>query len=405
LSNRRSKKCASDNSDEFLQPPPEVCGESFIKGTWPPPSDTVSVVAEVDARWVRLLALGQGLEDTEVEDEAAALVAQLQVEAEESVLELALSALSHDEPWHRQAAAWVVGQFGYQEGRPFGPRVLPEVLRAARAERDDDVREDLVSALGKAEDAAWLDELLSFAGDPAPGVRLAVARSVPGMPYAEPPTERAIAALITLSSDTDRRVRDWATFGLGSQWSQDSPAIRAALLARLDDEDPETAAEALLGLARRTAPEALVRVRALIEEPDQPIGLLVLEAAAELADPVLLPALEALARAWDGDEDEYTEAVAFAIARCDPGTPESARQIERQIVTAVDERVAGTGWSLALTGAYPGTLLWPRRPDGALDESVEPELVWERRVPQESEVDVVVTRCVTAIHRAAARRV
>jgi hypothetical protein len=253
--------------------------------------------------------------------------------------------------------------------------VLPEVLRAARAERDDDVREDLVHALGHAEDAAWLDELLSFAGDSAPGVRLAVAMSVPGMPYAEPPTEQALAALIMLSSDTDPRVRDWATFGLGTQWSEDSPAIRAALLARLDDE-----------------------------EPDQLITLLELKAAAEIADPVLLPALEALALSWEGDEDEHTEAVAFAIARCDPGAPEQARQIEPQIVTAVDERVAGTGWSLALTGAYPRTLLWPRRPDGAVDESVEPDILWERCAPGGFEVGEVVTRCVTAIHEAAARR-
>lgn len=364
---------------------------------------TVGVVAEVDARWVQLLALGEGLEDAEVEDEAASLVGQLQVEAQESVLALALSALSHDEPWHRQAAAWVLGQFGYPEGRPLGACVLPEVLRAARAERDDDVREDLVHALGHAEDAAWLDELLSFAGDPAPGVRLAVAMNVPGMPYAEPLTERALAALIMLSSDTDPRVRDRATFGLGTQSSQDSPPIRAALLARLDDEDPEAAAEALVGLARRADPEALVRVRALLGEPDPLITLLVLEAAAELADPVLLPALEDLALGWDGDEDRHTEAVAFAIARCGPGARESARQVEQQIVTAVDERVAATGWSLALTGTYPRTLLRSRRPDGAVDESVE-DALWEGCVPDGFEVDAVVTRCVTEIHEAAARR-
>jgi len=367
-------------------------------------SATVGVVAEVDARWVRLLALRQGLGDAEVEDEAASLVAQFQVEAEESVLELALSALSHDDPWHRQAAAWVLGQFGFPEGRPFGARVLPEVLRAARAERDDDVREDLVAALGDAQDAAWLDDLLSFAGDPAPGVRRAVASHVPGMPYADPLPDRAIDALIMLSTDTDPRVRDWATFGLGTQSSQDSSEIRAALLARLDDEDADAAAEALVGLARRGAPEALVRVRALLEEPDGPITLLVLEAAAELADPMLMPALEALALEWDGDEDQHTEAVAFALTRCDPEAPESARQIEQQIVTAVDERAAGTGWSLAMTGAYPRTLAWPRRPDDAVDESVEPDALWEGCAPGRLEIDAVVTRCIALIHEAVARR-
>lgn len=371
----------------------------------PPGQDvrgTVTVVAEVDARWVQLLALGERLDDAE--DEAAELVAQLQVDAAESVLKLALRALAHDDPWHRQAAAWVLGQFGYPRGRPFGARVVPEVVRAARAEQDDDVRQDLVDALGKAEDAAWLDDLLTFAGDPAAGVRLAVAMSLPGMPYGEPLAERAVGALIALSSDPDPRVRDWATFGLGSQTSQDSPAIRAALHARLDDEDPDTAAEALLGLARRGDPEALGRVRAAIDQPGSDVGLLVLRAAGELADPGLLPSLRALALAWDGDEDEHTEAVAFALARCDPDAPVSARQVEQRIVAAVDERVAGTGWSLAPEGDYPRTLLRPRRPDGEVDGSVEPEVVWEGSTPDGFDVDAAVARCVAVIQESATRR-
>ncbi|UZN03815.1 HEAT repeat domain-containing protein [Cellulomonas sp. S1-8] len=210
--------------------------------------------------------------------------------------------------------------------------------------------------------------------------------------------------LITLSSDPDPGVRDWATFGLGNQTPQDSPAIRTALLARLDDEDPETAAEALLGLARRGAGEALARVRALITDPDRSVDLLALEAAAELADPALLPALEALAQAWDGDDDVHGEAVAFAIARCHPDAHGEARRIEQQIVAAVDERVSGTGWSLALEGTYPRTLVRQRRPDGAVDESVVPDTPWDGRVPGGFEVDASVDRYVAEIHEAAARR-
>lgn len=367
------------------------------------PSGTVTVVAEVDARWTRLLTLRAAVDDPDVDDEAAVLVAQLQAEADESVLASALAALSADEPWHRQAAAWVAGQFGYPQGRPFGSRVAPELLRAARAEQDDEVRSDLVAALGHAEDARWLDALLSFADDPAPEVRLAVAMSVPGMPYAEPLNEDALGALITLSADPDPGVRDWATFGLGSQTSQDSPAIRAALLARLDDEDLETAAEALLGLARRGDPEASARVAALIADPEG-VELSSLEAAAELADPALLPALEALAQSWAGDDDAHTEAVAFALARCDPQAHRTARRIEQEVVAAVDERVAGTGWSLALEGTYPRTLARPRRPDGAVDDSVVPDVPWEGGVPDGSGVDALVDRYVAEIHEAAARR-
>lgn len=60
-----------------------------------------------------------------------------------------------------------------------------------------------------------------------------------------------INKLIQLSRDTDREVRNWATFGLGSQVDTDIPAIREALFARREEKDDEIRAEALVGLARR----------------------------------------------------------------------------------------------------------------------------------------------------------
>jgi|RhiMetdeSRZDD1v2_1073273.scaffolds.fasta_scaffold80101_2 hypothetical protein len=49
--------------------------------------------------------------------------------------------------------------------------------------------------------------------------------------------------LIELSRDVEPGARDWATFGLGTYSKIDSPEIRAALLARLADEDDETRGE------------------------------------------------------------------------------------------------------------------------------------------------------------------
>jgi HEAT repeat protein len=46
-------------------------------------------------------------------------------------------------------------------------------------------------------------------------------------------TPTVVDALIQLCRDTDRDVRDWATFTLGSQFKSDSPSLRAALHERL----------------------------------------------------------------------------------------------------------------------------------------------------------------------------
>ena len=65
------------------------------------------------------------------------------------------------------------------------------------------------------------------------------------------PARTTLAALIALSADPEAAVRDWATFALGTLAEQDSPALRDALAARLDDPDEDTRLEAIHGLALR----------------------------------------------------------------------------------------------------------------------------------------------------------
>jgi hypothetical protein len=61
--------------------------------------------------------------------------------------------------------------------------------------------------------------------------------------------DQVLAALRRLSADEKSDVRDWATFGLGQSESTD-PSVISALLARADDLDDDTRAEAILRLAR-----------------------------------------------------------------------------------------------------------------------------------------------------------
>jgi len=82
-------------------------------------------------------------------------------------------------------------------------------------------------------------------------------------------TDLAIEALIELTADSDPEVRDWATFGLGTQLDRDTPAIRTALVERLDDTDADARAEALRGLARREDPRTIPALLSALDDTDE----------------------------------------------------------------------------------------------------------------------------------------
>ena len=61
----------------------------------------------------------------------------------------------------------------------------------------------------------------------------------------------AIDTLITLTNDKNTWVRNWATFGIGSQSDKDNPIIRQALWYKMNDKDVNVRHEAIFGLAKR----------------------------------------------------------------------------------------------------------------------------------------------------------
>ncbi len=180
----------------------------------------------------------------------------------------------------------VLGQLGYPADRPFLEETLP-VLTVACADDRADVVAAAVTALGHLRDRRAAPAVLRHAGHGSAEVRFAVAGALPGI-AGDPPDARIVEALILLSADADPEVRDWATFGLGSQLDADGERVRDALAARLGDEDGDAAGEALLGLARRGDPRTLAPLLARLA--DDPSDLIV-EAAAELGAPEALPAL------------------------------------------------------------------------------------------------------------------
>jgi HEAT repeat protein len=160
------------------------------------------------------------------------------------------------------------------------------------------------NALGEIAHPASVGLMIPFARHPDAVVRGAVVGAL--LTHREP---AAVDTLLELSRDADDDVRDWATFGLGTQLGPtdpenrteesfvDTPALRDALAARLDDPHLDTRCEAVVGLAMRRDPRALsVLKQEIAKGPEAPLYL---EAARWLAAPELCEGLRKLAASED----------------------------------------------------------------------------------------------------------
>lgn len=192
-------------------------------------------------------------------------------------------------PIERKLGANIHAQLGWAQGKPFAAESIRLLTRVLSAEDDTDVIAAILFAFGHLHEPECAPAVIGFANHPDEDVRYAAAFA---LPLVGDEDEQAIAALIVLSTDPVVKVRDWATFALGSQTEWDSPALRAALRARLSDSDSETRGEALRGLARVRDACAVEAVLAELGGPDP--HECAVDAAETLADPRLVPALEAL---------------------------------------------------------------------------------------------------------------
>ena len=111
----------------------------------------------------------------------------------------------------------------------------------------------------------------------------------------------AIDTLIKLSKDKVTSVRNWATFGLGTQIDEDDPQIRKALWARTKDLDQETRFEAIVGLARRKDKKISKVIEKEISNGE--FGSLLFDAIEELESRYFLPYLKKLLKETEKEND------------------------------------------------------------------------------------------------------
>lgn len=239
------------------------------------------------------------------------------------------------------------------------PGALPQLAEILGDENDAEVIAAAVDALGQAWDSHAAQIVLDHVAVDYPDaeVRLAVAQSLPcGVDTDGPIRDAVIEALITLTSDEETDVRDWACFGLG-RTNAATPAAKDALAVRLDDADEDARCEELLALAQTGDPRAATDLQRRLTVTDEIIYLLEINAAAELADPELHPLLLRLGNDWAGDNDEFTTALAHATSRCRPEAKTRAAMVERALLARVVALLAEQPLTATLEGDYPRTVL------------------------------------------------
>jgi methionyl-tRNA formyltransferase len=187
-------------------------------------------------------------------------LAALTWRGDEETLAAALELLGRDDPRARAVGAYVLGQLGIPERTH--PQESAEALeRLAAAEEDPEVLATIASAFGNLGSPYGIETLLRLRRHADPRVREGAADALAGRD-----DERVFDALVELTTDSEPGIRDWATFALGTLSPQDTPTLRDALAARLDDSDDSTRIEAVHGLALRGDARALEATLDLLGE-------------------------------------------------------------------------------------------------------------------------------------------
>lgn len=247
-------------------------------------------------------ALAEAREDPD-SDERWDHVAALHLQGTTEAFEAAAGLCRGGSVLERALGADILGQLGagQENPRPFREESVPLLLELLD-DADETVIANAASALGHLDERTHIERLLELASHDDDGVRYAVVQALLGN---EDP--RAVSALIGLSRDPDPEIRDWATFGLGSQIALDTPEIREALLARTTDEHDDARGEALAGLALRHDSRVLAPLRE--ELLGDMVGVLAVQAAREMGSPELHEPLQELAEWWDIDAPLLAEAM------------------------------------------------------------------------------------------------
>lgn len=197
--------------------------------------------------------------------------------------------INSSKPRERNIGIDILAQLGFPP-RPFFKESGKQFFEILNKEKDPKVLRSVLYAIGHNNNKLKFDEiaiLASHKNSADNGIREGLVSALLSVD-----NNLAIDTLIHLTSDKISHIRDWATFGIGTQIERDNKLIREALWLRVEDEHQDTRLEAIFGLSKRKDK----RIKAVIEREllNKDGGSLLFQAIDELNDKDFLPILKKL---------------------------------------------------------------------------------------------------------------
>jgi len=181
----------------------------------------------------------------------------------------------------------VLAQLGINT-RPFLKETLKRYFELLDEEKDAEVLMSLLYAIGHNNDnltSSQISKIVKFKNHHNSKVRHSVVSALLAIEK-----ESAINTLIELMNDNIASIRNWATFGIGTQIEVTHPKITKALWKNVNDKHQETMLEAIVGLANRN--DISVKDIVIRELEKVEYGTLLFDAIETINDKVFLPYLE-----------------------------------------------------------------------------------------------------------------
>lgn len=214
-------------------------------------------------------------------------IRELRSRANENIFKNCIKLTASSKPKERIIAIDILAQFGLTPRRFYkeSKKVFFDFLKK---EKNLKVLFATLYAIGHNNDKLTSQEvalICSFQKNNDEGIREGLVSALLSVD-----NKLAIETLINLTTDKFAHIRDWATFGIGTQIDRDNKIIREALWKRVEDKNQDTKLEAIVGLAKRKDN----RVKKIVEREliNGEYGTLLFEAIEYLKDKSFIPFLK-----------------------------------------------------------------------------------------------------------------